>query len=226
MKRFLSLFAAGAAMMVAASAAQAADVYDPSYDWSGVYVTGGIGLGWSNDDWEFLPPPNPVDLDDDKEVAFGGFIGVQKQFSNNLVLGLEGGILGNVGAASGPCANPAFDCVVDDSAVFIIGPKLGFAADRFLFSVSGGYATAKVDTSTPDVATGVNFDTSSERHHGWAIGAAVDYAVTENFIFGLSFKHFDLGSEDHTSNPPGDDREVSVAGNVLMGTLTVKFNPF
>ena len=56
----------------------------------------------------------------------------------------------------------------------------------------------------------------------------MDYAATENIVLGASYKHIDLGSEVHLSNrmQGTDDREVSIASDVIVGSVTVKFNPF
>jgi outer membrane immunogenic protein len=224
MKRILIAAAFGALACFSLSA-QAADPLDPGYDWTGVYLGGSAGIGWSNDDWTYVV--GPASLADSNDFAWGAALGAQWQ-SDSMVWGLEGGLIGNVGGAPGVCPNPAFACDIDETNVVYVGPKFGYAVDNVLFSAMGGYAGGKVETSTPAIATGVPFDTSSEWHNGWFVGAAVDYGWTENVIVGVNYKHIDLGSESHSPSPfnATEVREVDVTADVISATLTLKFNPF
>jgi outer membrane immunogenic protein len=131
--------------------------------------------------------------------------------------------------------------------------RLGFTRDRWLLYLKGGYATGDVSirggeqflNSPPPPLTLVqtrHFD-SGERHHGWHIGAGLEYALPttsccNNVIFGLEYNFIDLDSERHTGTavrfdepegaelPPGRRFDIDVDPDgihVVKVRLSYKF---
>ena len=80
---------AAVAAVAGAQAATAADVIAPEpnvHDWSGVYIGGGVGYIFGGD----FPNHNSEDYDLEKDFIFGGFIGVNHQFTESgFVAGAE-----------------------------------------------------------------------------------------------------------------------------------------
>jgi outer membrane immunogenic protein len=210
------------------TSAVAADVDIPAaYDWSGIYVSGAGGFGNSNIDWVYdAPPVRATSVNGDNNIVFGGAIGYQKQFDEHFLLGLEGGLLANLPGGNGDCFDITYTCKVDKTTALYIGPKFGYTANRFLFNIMGGYAGGKIKDFEVTKATGVVGFPAFEWQNGWFVGAGADYAFTENLIFGVNYKHVDLGKENHVPSPfnATETRDISVSEDVITANITFKFN--
>jgi outer membrane immunogenic protein len=215
--------------LLSGTSAVAADVDIPSvYDWSGIYVSGAVGYGDSNIDWVYdAPPARQTSVEGESNIVFGGAIGYQRQFGDHFLLGLEGGVLANLPGGKGDCFDVAFTCKVDDTTAIYIGPKFGYTADRLMFNVMGGYAGGKVKDFEITKATGDVIFPASEWQNGWFVGAGADYAFTDNVIFGVNYKHMDLGKKNHVPSPfdATETRDISVSEDVITANITFKFNP-
>ena len=155
--------AAGLALL--AGTAQAADRdQSTAYDWTGLYV-GGVGSYTTGDDtWS----DGPYDLDDS---FFGGvFAGYNQQFGN-VVLSAE--IVGQFGKMK----ETEFPTLWYQNMVDVKA-RLGFAFDRALVYVASGYSIANIEED------GGHFSMD-----GYNIGGGVDFAATENLIFGVEYSY-------------------------------------
>jgi outer membrane immunogenic protein len=211
MKRLI-LAGAAVAALAAATPATAADaplprkapppVAAPLFNWSGFYIGGSLGAAWGDASWLYtvvgtVPTPNPVDMDG----WLGGIhIGAQRQFGN-IVIGVEVNYLGVDVDGTSACPNAAFNCIVRWRDLWTIGPRLGFAANNFLFYATVAYANGSIRTSTPLVATGIPFDVSSARHDGWAGGLGAEFALWPNLVFGVEWLHVELSAKQHLGVP-------------------------
>lgn len=192
--------------------------------WSGFYVGTGAGYQTSDIDWRFvnqnaLPSQSPSD------AALTVFAGYQAQLGQ-FVVGAEAGYNTTLGNQYGstPCTNPAFNCQVAVSGFWTAGGKLGFAlSDQFLVYGTGGYAEGNLKTQTPNVATGIPVDTSSEQHGGWYAGIGVDFSVTKNLLLGIDYKHIEFDTELHNLPFATESRDVSATSDVVMARLTLSW---
>ena len=93
--------------------------------------------------------------------------------------------------------------------------RLGFAVDRFMPYITGGWAYGNVKTSIPSVAF------SSDRSHtgGYAVGAGLEYAFTNNIIAGVEYLYVDLGEK----NIAGAGTKVGTDFSVVRARLSYKF---
>ena len=151
-----------AALMVAAPAAKAADVYDgggsikdvgpvdytPPLAWTGFYLGGNIGGAWDDED----------DGDDDTAFTGGVHAGYNWQGPSNLVVGLEAdvGFLDDVDYLSS------------------IRGRLGYGAGPALIYATGGVAFVGLDDDDDDDVD----DT------GWVLGGGLDYKLRDNWSLG------------------------------------------
>lgn len=173
---------AAAILLCVSGAARAADpqiIQSPSIDperfgWSGAYVGATVGYAWLEDvDYSFTPPFR----DKGEDWIFGGHVGYLHQFGN-FVVGAE------FEAMKLDIAYENFDFITVEDA-YVAKARVGFAIDRFLISGHGGavYATT-------------NF--AGLKDWGWAAGAGVDYALTDNIIVGAQYTRFGFTSFDGT----------------------------
>lgn len=223
--------AAMAGMSVSASA------YD-RYNWSGLYI--GANAGWigKDFDWAFNPAiPGAVhqaySLSDDGGIV-GGHIGFQHQW-NSVVIGVEAAYSGtrvfddswalerNFGN------NTALDSLARVNNILTIGPRVGWApTNQWLLFVSGGFASANVQTAAIRLSTGNHEFQTSERHNGWYVGGGVEFALKRNVILGVEYQHIDFGKELHC---PGAclgaagsfvDRDIDVTADIVRARLSFK----
>ena len=240
----IGLLAGTTSIALADGYGRAAPSAPVAYNWSGFYIGGSVGGAWESIDWRNVNPA-PATLRSfsatKDEGTFGGHIGAQIQFGT-IVVGVEAGGLGTfdryftttVGGT--PCTaivtivSPI--CEARMKEVFTVGPRLGFAWDKFLVYGTGGWATGKVDTQFASGATGATFDHTSHDQDGWFAGGGIEYALTQNLIVGVEYQHIDLGNEDHLSRfdllgvpcqLSVNCRDVSASEDIVRARLSYKF---
>ena len=190
----------GTAQADGTPARKAAAVTAPT-SWSGLYFGAHAGWAWSDFDTRFssLPvPPNGFDVTHDAAI-YGGQIGIQHQFGH-LVIGVEAAIssawqdnhANELGCGIG---NNAFSCGARFNDVMTVGPRIGYAAGKWMPYITGGYANARFEEKAVVVGPTTTFWTGSERHSGWYIGAGVDMALAQGWTVGLEYRHYEFDNE-------------------------------
>jgi outer membrane immunogenic protein len=257
MKKFLLASVAFAAI---AGPAMAADmpVAPPLppvvyYDWTGAYIGFNAGSVWSQVDQTF---PNPLLLGgtgpgsgnnfstSPSDGIFGFHAGAQWQWGA-WVLGAEAALSGcfqecrstsGVVPPPGIPANTFFEHKITN--LFTVGPRLGYAWDRFMIFATGGYASADLKTAACSQVTGLcnqgnlaRFNGQS-RNSGWYAGGGFDYMVHKgplvDVLLGVEYQHFDVGSKNAFCFNPGCnpatgwDEDLSAKGDIVRARLTIK----
>lgn len=215
--------------------------YVPQYNWSGFY--GGVNAGWMGTtvDWAFNPAiPAAVNqsfsLSKDSAI-FGVHAGIQHQFGG-FVLGVEGALIeeGRRDWAGGADYgnNAAQAAQARYSEIWTVGPRLGWAHSRWLFYVSGGYASTNIDTRSVAKATGVVAAAQSASSHndGWYIGGGIEHALHHNIIVGLEYQHLEF--DKALQCPPAfgtcaggaavfANRDIDASSDIVRLRLSYKF---
>lgn len=215
MKKYL-LASVAALGLVAAGAASAADlpsrkgpvvapVYVPAFTWTGFYVGANAGYGWGNVNANGFA--NVGDLDG---FVGGGQVGYNYQMGQ-FVVGLEA----DLQAADLSSGNNLGLVGVKTDYFGTVRARVGVAFDRFMPYITGGWAYGNVKTSIPAVGF------SSDRSHtgGYAVGAGLEYAVTNNIIAGVEYLYVDLGEK----NILGAGTKVGTDFSVVRARLSYKF---
>ncbi len=163
-----------------------------------------------------------------EDWMYGGHLGVQWQHGN-WVFGVEGTYdktelegsssakfeFGKIHSCGNPCriglaaeGTQALKTEIDN--LWTLTGRMGYAWDRWLVYVKGGYARAEIDMASnidTDIEAcfgsciefGVGFSGSSEEdHHGWVVGAGTAYMVHKNVMLGFDYSYIDLESKKHT----------------------------
>lgn len=198
-----------------------------AYSWSGLYFGAHAGYAWADADWSVKNETSVFwDNSGGAGTAFsqdaagfigGGQIGYNFQ-TGPWVLGLEASLSG----ADLKDSRFAATITGDDLRTTKIGSmalltaRFGYAWDQWLAYVKGGYATATVRAAVSDVlAPNVGSWSSSERHHGWTIGAGLEYMLMRNVTLGLEYNYVDLGSKQHSAaTSDGGSAAVDVDASV------------
>jgi outer membrane immunogenic protein len=186
---FKSIFAGALATLVA-GAAMAADLprrtgavtpapyFAKTFSWTGVYA--GLNAGY---DFGRMSNSAKGAIGSVKGGSVGGTVGYNYQIQQ-LVLGVEG----DLDAASVHGSNGTNSAKVNSLGT--LRARAGFAADRALVYATAGYAggQTKVATSTGSGAKWEN---------GFAAGAGIEYAFTDNVSAKAEYLYTDLQSKNY-----------------------------
>src|SRR6516164_5902380 len=125
--------------------------------------------------------------------------------------------------------------------LFTAGARVGYAWDRLLVFVAGGFASAHIENAHCSTITGIcdapgpgNGVVSNNR--GWYAGGGFDYMAHRgalvDVILGVEYQHFDVGAARAFCVNPGcvvpavRDFDLSASGDIVRARLTVKTHGF
>ncbi|MCB5175503.1 outer membrane protein [Microvirga lenta] len=228
------LLAATAALAMAATAAQAADLpsrYSPApaynampvFTWTGFYVGANVGYGWNTGTSRYYDPAfGYVGSGRSGGFVGGGQAGYNYQLGM-FVLGAETDIqyaaVGNKGASYGT----VYYSGNSDGFFGTIRARIGVAFDRALVYGTGGFAYGDVGGNRAHDPV-LGYHRGNSTNGGWTLGGGVEYAVSNNIsakVEGLyvnldTKSNYALGDQHH-------DRRDTEFG-VLRAGLNYKFN--
>jgi outer membrane immunogenic protein len=216
--------AAQAADLQAVPAAPAIPIVPlaPVFTWTGFYVGLSAGIDFNDHDRNRptdynVPEPVTFYLPSNEDMNFTGGVqvGVNWQMGG-LVAGLEADLNYLHRDEEDVILPLGVDrpwAVLDPDEIEWYGTvraRLGLAVDRTLLYVTGGVAFTDTGKDTLlfynygpprplDCADGCVFTSSDDGLQvGWALGAGIEYAVTNSVSFKLEYLHVDFGSEQRT----------------------------
>lgn len=222
MNRISLLILAGAATLMSASAASAADLLinqpAPSYGndfggstggWDGAYVGAFIGYGWGTlaaEDDNVIGVPD-LDL---SGWTVGAKLGANFSVGSGLVLGAEG----DVAWAGIGGFDDVNDTDFDINWTSSLRGRVGYDAGAFMPYLTAGLAIAGATASS-----GGNDDT--QMHFGWTAGAGVEIAATEQLSFDLGYRYSDYGQA--TYDVGGGDGDLDLNTHAVTAGVNFKF---
>jgi outer membrane immunogenic protein len=144
---------------------------------------------------------------------------------------------GNSGALPAPYFAPNSSFETKMTNLFTVGPRLGYAFDRWMIFATGGWASANLKGAPCSTITGLcsppgsSFNGAS-RNDGWYAGGGIDYIVHKgplvDVILGAEYQHYDVrGRSAFCINPgcspvTGGDYDLSAKGDIVRARLTIK----
>ncbi len=242
MKKILMSAAALAALSTAAFAAdlpsKKAAYMAPTpaayaFSWTGAYIGGQMGYFGSRVSGPFTTSTgtNSAAYSINKSsFLLGAYAGYNYQFAGNIVVGVEGDIdavLGNRGRRNGIIpltGGPLYDVTARQTYNGAIRGRLGYAYDRALFYVAGGFAFGNVKTTYANAGAAPFLGVNSQRT-GYTLGAGLDYAITNNIIARLEYRYTDLGRKSFNNPTVGINTADSVKArsNAVLVGVAYKF---
>ena len=220
MKKFLTIatislgalssatFSSSAADLPSTKSAPAAVYAPPIFTWTGFYVGVNGGGGSARFSRQGFYDGNDVS---DSKSAGGAFAGIQAgynyQFSQNFVIGLEADLQLSkfaktfdcaAGYSGGSCYDNSSYGEHDMRSFGTARVRLGYAMDKMLFFVTGGYAAAHIKYGAYDYLPD-NSKSASKTVSGYALGGGVEYAISANWSVKAEYLH--LGFSRKTIDP-------------------------
>ena len=179
--------------------------------WSGIYLGVGIGAGAVVNDINI----GPLGADGVGGEGLLGEVmfGLQHQFQNDYVLGVEGAVGYKdfeTTAGLGPLSLEASPEWTARASL-----KAGRAFDDTLLYLFGGYSymdAYQVDISGPGFSA--SFD---QQYHGYHVGAGIDHMFTPNWALGLRYQYTQYQDENWTVSG------LSVEPSSHQGMLTLTY---
>jgi outer membrane immunogenic protein len=201
-----SIFAANAADM-AARPTYKAPPPPPVFSWTGCYVGGNLGGGWTHKHFEFAADGG--ELFDEGTLDQGGFVGggqlgCDYQFGSNFVVGVQGmfdgtSIKGTETFFSG------IDQLNEQYAVSLhwfttLTGRVGFLATPSLLLYGKGgaaWVNEKIDY-VPGVE--VVASTGNTTRSGWDAGAGIEWMFAPQWSAFVEYNHMGFGTRDMNLN--------------------------
>jgi len=209
----------------------------PAFSWTGLYLGASAGYGWGevgkSGDWanylnyyyDGYDAVNSTGALKPEGWFVGGQIGYNYQLDNNVVLGVEADIFfaDKKDSSSYSAFDAGFGSGLQDygsvdaklEAFGTIRARVGYAFDRLLPYVTGGFAWGRVKASEQwasynnGVLTETGSYSSSDTQWGWTIGGGMEYAFADNWTVKAEYLYSDLGSLDYDSTANADFDVIS-----------------
>ncbi len=154
------------------------------YNWTGAYLGLNGGGAWGNSNWPDLPSGS--------FTTSGGLIGLTLGYNWQVapwVFGLEGDIdWASINGGTNATALCAGTCSTKTDWLGTVRGRLGYAVDRVLPYVTGGFAFGDIK------ATQAGFAGVSITKAGWTAGGGVEFAIAPQFTAKIEYLYVDLGS--------------------------------
>jgi outer membrane immunogenic protein len=208
-----------------------------AYDWSGFYLGGVIGGGWTRTD---TSDPGlgvigtllnvPVVQTTDSSGFIGGIEGGDRYQFGKLVVGWEADMTwGNMNGTSTSTFSPigvppgifslTRSITADTKWVGTATSTLGIAHDRWLIYGKAGVAWAKTDYTDNWTANlvGIVFpaftgtgSTNGSNQVGWTVGTGVEWAIWNNWSIKAEYDYLDFGN-----------KTVAINGSILPTIISI-----
>jgi outer membrane protein OmpA-like peptidoglycan-associated protein len=231
-----SRIAVAVAGMVSLAAAAHAAGDAPPYDWSGPYVGLNGGYAWNQGEWDNSADPN-VGLAGhqfhfsagDKDFVLGGQAGYNFQF-DHFVAGVEvSGDYVNIDKSDRvPGIGDTATLRTKQNWLVSVGPRLGYAFNRVLFYGGAGVAVTHYQFSNTDTGLSGTFAPNypSKTLIGWTAGGGTEYAITDHWIAGVDYKHYDFHvatAASPSAGPGFNVLSVKEKEDVVTARISFKF---
>ncbi|MDH4986161.1 porin family protein [Aminobacter anthyllidis] len=203
--RAVSLLPVICSTLVAASTASATDT--SGFVWTGGYVGIQAGYSWADSTLTYFDTVDGYTPNYYAELKPSGFMGglyagYNRQFSSNLLLGVEADIQAG-GADSSPVSGRlrgggedsiyTYTSKLDWSAS--LRARMGYAAGRFLPYVTAGLSAAQFEISRTAVHP-YGPMAASDVYAGWSVGAGLEFAATDAIVLRTEYRYSDYGHEN------------------------------
>jgi outer membrane immunogenic protein len=177
----------------------------PGFVWTGLYAGAQAGYMWSTTDWDQTGSFKMNDVSGGVHVGYNWQVG-------QIVYGVEG--QANWSGADGSKTCTTGICSAEMNWNTDLRLRAGYAFDRANIFGAAGIALASFKTA--ETATPSSGDANVL---GFTLGVGGEYAVTQNIIAGVEYKHTWYGDDNVKTSITGAD----LSTGVLQARISYKF---
>lgn len=187
---------------IAADMRLKAPVFNAVYSWTGFYFGGHVGYGGGG----FGAGTNPLPLQgvfiphSVTGLISGYQAGYNRQFSSNLVLGIEADISFPSPLDAPRLAVAPYNTTLNYAAA--VRGRVGYAFGTLQPFVTGGVAWGHSHVNLNDSA-GELMSVRTQTHPGWTVGAGVEYAVSGSWTAKFEYDYVDLTRRNYNLTDAG-----------------------
>jgi outer membrane immunogenic protein len=173
-----------------------------SYNWTGCYIGGNVGGGFSNIDQTqvgkvtgLVIPSSNFGSADGSDIVGGGQIGCDYQI-NQWVIGAQGMFdFGSIKSSHVLPAFPTFGSNDNTKDIFTATARIGYlVTPAALAYVKGGGAWTRVDSAIVGFGPpSFLSETASYDRSGWTIGGGVEWMFTPGWSVFVEYNYMDFG---------------------------------
>jgi outer membrane immunogenic protein len=208
----LSGMASAADLSARAPYTKAPAMLQTVYDWSGFYIGGHVGGGWTDEHATFLGTTG-IALDPVGAV-YGvnrsGFLGgVQAGYNTqvqNFVFGISGdfswtGVSANTATPSALIPGAVSNTLARTHWYSTVAGRVGWAANNVLLYAKGGVAFTEEVYGGSATLGGFPvsaFNNLTSTRTGYVVGAGVEYGFAPNWTAFAEYDHLDFGARNYT----------------------------
>jgi outer membrane immunogenic protein len=210
--RRLALLAAGAIATLFGAEARADGPSVSPLDWSGFYAGAQLGgarsdLDWRYDNANYFNTLGPVvagsEFSQHPGGVIGGVLGGYNYQTGPWVLGVElTASAANLNEERPSPLFPKLDATTSEVQWLASATgRLGYAWDRWLAFVKGGWAGANVKLSLVDQSAAV-FGSKTQWANGWTVGGGAEYMICDYVSLGVAYDFSDINVDGMTVTCP------------------------
>src|SRR5580692_1325420 len=181
----------------------------PYYNWTGFYVGGNLGAGFSKGSYSDTLGSTFNSSNSNTSFLGGGQVGVNYEFGNGVVIGAEAmfdwapntnNTISLTGAGTTPANSGTATAQLNNRWLTTATGKLGYAWDRVLLYGKGGWAW--VGNSNPSFTVNnvgaAPFSSSNSNNFGWTAGLGVEWAFAGNWSARAEWDYVRLQNQSFT----------------------------
>jgi outer membrane immunogenic protein len=180
----------------------------PVYDWTGFYIGGNGGGGFSHNCWNVTNFRGPVGFGSEGcHDATGGVAGGQIGYrweTNGWVWGLEAqGDWADLTGSNVSLFIPAWTNNSKTEAFGLFTGQIGYAWNNVLWYVKGGGAVTEDKFRGTVTTTGALFDAANQTRWGGTVGTGVEVGFAPNWSVAFEYDHLFMGNQNVATTSAG-----------------------
>jgi len=170
----------------------------PVMSWTGCYIGGNVGGGWTKTHQEFAPPFAGVFSDNKGSAVIGGAqVGCDYQF-NRFVIGVQGQFdFGQIKSTVVEPLFPTFTAGVQTNQIFTATARVGYLIDPSVLAyLKGGAAWAQTDLKViGSVPSTFLSESAKSNRTGWTIGGGAEWMFAPGWSVFAEYNYMDFGTK-------------------------------
>jgi outer membrane immunogenic protein len=175
----------------------------PYYNWTGFYIGGNLGYGFTNGSFSSSDPAIATATSANNSFLGGGQVGANYEFWGGVVVGAEAQFdwlpnSKNTVTVTGP-AGITGNATINNRWITTATGRLGYAWDRVLLYAKGGGAWVGTNNSSiTGTGGGVAALSGPSNIFGWTAGVGVEWAFYGNWSARAEYDYIGLGNQNYT----------------------------